>query len=96
MSDTISQKPLGVTEASDYWGLSKTYLYKLIHEKKIPCFKPNGGKVFFKQEDLDNYIFRNRVSADYELKEKAEQLLANKKGCALWKYHLSLTKLQLT
>ena len=76
----MKQKPLSVTEAATYTGLSKTYLYKLIHLKKIPHYKPTGGKVFFKQEELDAFIFRGRVSADYELREQAEQLLTGQKG----------------
>jgi len=72
-------KPLSVTEAAAYTGLSKTYLYKLIYLKKIPHYKPTGGKVFFKQEELDTFIFRGKVSADYELQEKAEQLLIKQK-----------------
>jgi len=83
MNDTISRKPMNVSTAAEFLGFSKNYIYKLVHLGKIPCYKPEGGKVFFKQEELENFIFRNRVSADYELKDKAEQLLANKKGCAL-------------
>ena len=83
MKTHVEQKPLSVTEASEYCGLSKTYLYKLIHLGKISHYKPMGGKVFFRKNELDDFIFRNRVSADYELKEQAEQLLANKKGCVL-------------
>jgi len=71
----LSSKPLTVTEAAAYTGLSKTYLYKLIHLKKIPRYKPTGGRVFFKREELDTFIFRGRVSADYELREQADQLL---------------------
>ena len=73
-------KPLSVTEAAAYTGLSKNYLYKLIHLKKITHFKPMGGKVFFKQQELDGFIFRNKTSADYELQEEAEQLLIRQKG----------------
>jgi excisionase family DNA binding protein len=71
----LSSKPLSVAEAAAYTGLSKTYLYKLIHMKEIPYYKPMGGKVFFKQAELDEFIYRHRVSANYELKEKAAQLL---------------------
>jgi len=76
----MNTKALSVTEAATYTGLSKTYLYKLIHLKKIPHYKPTGGKVFFKQEELDAFIFRNKISADYELREQAEQLLIGKRG----------------
>jgi excisionase family DNA binding protein len=74
-----NNKPLSVTEAAAYTGLSKTYLYKLIYLKKIPHYKPTGGRVFFKQEELDAFIFRGRVSANYELHEQAEQLLIRQK-----------------
>jgi excisionase family DNA binding protein len=70
-----NNKPLTITETAAYTGLSKAYLYKLIHLKKIPYYKPTGGKVFFKQEELDSFIFRGRVSANYKLQEQAEQLL---------------------
>jgi len=75
MNDTGSRKPMNVSMAADFLGFSKNYIYKLVHLGKIPCYKPEGGKVFFKQEELENFIFRNRVSADYELHEQAEQLL---------------------
>jgi excisionase family DNA binding protein len=75
----LSSKPLSVMEASAYTKLSKAYIYKLIHEKRISHFKPNNGKVYFLKEDLDAYIYRGRVSADYELREQAEQLLTGRK-----------------
>ena len=66
-----TQKALSVDEAATFTGLSKNYLYKLVHQKKIPYYKPMGGRVFFKQEELENFIFRNRQSADYEGKADA-------------------------
>lgn len=83
MNEIISQKPMNVTKTAEFLGFSKNYIYKLVYLGKIPYYKPEGGKIFFKQEELEDFIFRNRVSADYELKEKGEQLIANKKGCAL-------------
>ncbi|AEF82642.1 helix-turn-helix transcriptional regulator [Leadbettera azotonutricia] len=62
------QKPLDVDGAAQFTGLKKSYLYKLIHLGKIPCYKPTGGKVFFTQADLETFIFRGRQSADYEIR----------------------------
>jgi len=73
------QKALSVDEAADFTGLSKAYLYKLIHQKKIPFYKPMGGKVFFKLGELESFIFRGRRAADYELESQAESLL-NRSG----------------
>lgn len=61
-----NQKALTVDTAVTFTGLSKNYIYKLIHQKKIPHYKPMGGRVFFKQEELEKFIFRNRQAADYE------------------------------
>jgi excisionase family DNA binding protein len=61
-----TQKAFSVNEAAVFTGLSKNYLYKLVHQKKIPYYKPLGGRVFFKQDELEAFIFRNRQAADYE------------------------------
>ena len=66
-----TKKALTVEEASEFTGLSRNYLHKLIHLKKIPCYKPLGGRVFFRQAELEEFIFRNRQPADYEGKPGA-------------------------
>ena len=75
MSEIISQKPMSVAEAANFLGYSIAYLYKLVHQGKIPCYKPGGGRVFFKQPELEQFIFRGKKLADYELAERAENLL---------------------
>jgi excisionase family DNA binding protein len=70
-----TERPLNITEAADFVGLKPSYLYKLIHLKKIPHYKPTGGRVFFKREELERFVFRGRAAADYELQEKADRLL---------------------
>jgi len=65
-----TQKALSVDEAAAFTGYTRNYLYKLIHQKRIPCFKPLGGRVFFKLEELESFIFRNRHGADYEAASK--------------------------
>ena len=61
-----NQKALSVEEAALFTGLSKNYIYKLVCQKRIPFYKPMGGRVFFKKEELEGFIFRNRQGADYE------------------------------
>jgi excisionase family DNA binding protein len=75
MTEVDGKKPLGVVEAAKFTGLSPNYLYKLVHFRKIPFYKPTGGRLFFKQEDLEKFIFRGRVLADYEAIEKANGIL---------------------
>jgi excisionase family DNA binding protein len=57
---------LSVEEAAAFTGLSKNYLYKLIHLKKIPYYKPMRGRVFFRPAELEAFLFRGRQGADYE------------------------------
>ena len=76
MKEGISQKPMSVSAAAEFLGFSKPYLYKLIHLGRIACYKPEGGKVVFKQEDLEAFIFRGRKAADYELADCADALLS--------------------
>jgi excisionase family DNA binding protein len=64
---------LNILEASEYTGYSKKYLYKLTCEKRIPHYKPQNGRVFFKREDLDAFMMRGRVAADYEVAAKADE-----------------------
>ncbi|MDR1100391.1 MAG: helix-turn-helix domain-containing protein [Treponema sp.] len=71
----ILERPMGIVEAAAFTGLSKNYLYKLVYLKKIPFYKPNNGRIFFKQEELEQFIFRGRTSADYEVAEKADRVL---------------------
>jgi len=61
-----NRKALTVVEAAAFTGLSQNYIYKLIHQKRIPFYKPMGGRVFFKQDELEGFIFRNRSGANYE------------------------------
>jgi excisionase family DNA binding protein len=73
-------RPLNIAEAAEFTGLKPSYLYKLIHLKRIPHYKPTGGKVYFKQEDLEAFVFRGRSGADYELSERADGLLNGRRS----------------
>ncbi len=47
-------------EASEYLGISKSTLYKLTSQRKIPFHKPNGKLIYFQKSDLDNWALKNR------------------------------------
>jgi excisionase family DNA binding protein len=72
------ERPMSMTEAAAFTGLKTGYLYKLIHEKKLPCYKPMGGRVFFKQSELETFMFRGRQAADYEREAEAERFLMDR------------------
>jgi excisionase family DNA binding protein len=61
-----TEKALSVLDVSALTGWSQNYIYKLIHLKKIPHYKPMGGRVFFKQTELEAFIFQNRQCPTFE------------------------------
>ena len=43
-------------EAAEYTGLSKSYLYKLTSAGLIPHYKPSGKLLFFKRQEIDEWL----------------------------------------
>ena len=62
-------------EASLYLSLSIHYVRRLGREKEIPSYKPNGKCMYFKLEDLDNYLLSNKRLSNKELMEKTTKYL---------------------
>lgn len=65
-------------EAARYLGVSKSYLYKLTMERKVPHFKPMGKMVYFNRLELEQWLQTNRVATDAELEQQAKKMA--KKG----------------
>ena len=57
---------LSVIEAAQYLNLKPSYVYKLISMRKLPCYRPMNGRVYFRPAELEAFLFRNRQAADYE------------------------------
>jgi excisionase family DNA binding protein len=74
MAETM-YKPINILEAAAFTGYSKNYLYNMIQRGKIPHYKPNNGRVFFKREDLEKFLFGRGVATYQSLAEKAERIL---------------------
>lgn len=58
--------------------MSRPNLYKLVRERKIPYYRPNGGYLYFSVEELDAWINANRVATIRELEEKAALHIARR------------------
>jgi excisionase family DNA binding protein len=68
-------KPYTFNEASDYLGISKSYLYKLTSGGKIPYYKPFGKKIYFDKAKLDEWVYRNPVKSNAEIEKEAVKYL---------------------
>jgi excisionase family DNA binding protein len=62
---------LNFQEACKYTGLSKSWMYKLTHRGSIPHYKPDGKMLYFKTTELENWMLRNKVLSDEEIRSKA-------------------------
>lgn len=59
-------------EAAMYLGIKPSYLYKLTMRGVLPHYKPLGKMNYFKREELEDWLQRNRVSTAAELEAAAK------------------------
>jgi len=50
---------LSLREAAVYMDISESLLYKLTSRSEINFSKPNGGRIYFKKSDLNNWMLQN-------------------------------------
>ena len=67
----LKKTVLNFNEACKYLDVSPSHLYKLTSTKQIPHFCPQGKKLYFKREELDNWLQRNRQSTLDEMEQVA-------------------------
>ena len=61
---------LSFKEALVYLDVSESFLYKLTHKKAIEFTKPNGGKIYFKKEILDDWMLQRQSESERVLEEE--------------------------
>ncbi len=71
MIQIVSQKEiLSFREALVYLDVSESFLYKLTSKRAIEFAKPNGGKIYFKKKDLDNWMLQNVTKSERVLEDE--------------------------
>jgi excisionase family DNA binding protein len=60
----VEKTVLTLDEAVAYTGFSKSYMYKLTSERKIPHSKPNGKSIFFSKSQLDAWLMSRPVDTE--------------------------------
>lgn len=55
---------------------TRNNIYRMTSEKKIPFYKPLRGKIFFKREEIEAWLLRNRSASLDEIESKATTLNA--------------------
>ena len=47
---------LSFNDVRQLLGVSKSYLYKCTSQGKIPCYRPTKGKLFFKKDEVLEWL----------------------------------------
>ncbi|MFA8436780.1 MAG: helix-turn-helix domain-containing protein [Marinifilaceae bacterium] len=83
-NNLLQKKVLNFTEATNYLDVSPSCLYKMTSSGAIPFYKPNGKKLYFNRQELDQWLLRNKVSSQDELESNTENLLSKKRRNTQW------------
>lgn len=77
----LQKTVLNLNEACKYLDVSPSHLYKLTSTKQVPHFCPQGKKLYFRREELDAWLQRNRQSAeDEDAKTPSDYLLQKRRN----------------
>lgn len=68
-----TKKVLTFNEAVELTGFQQSYLYKLMSQRKVPYYKPNGKSCYFDRVELESWMLSHRVSTDEELNSMARK-----------------------
>ena len=82
----LAQKSiLNIEELSQLTGLSKSFIYKLTAQRRIPFSKP-CKIIFFKKEDVEKWLMSNPISPLDDIEQEAINYLSQKslKGGLSW------------
>lgn len=74
----IGKGVLNFAETAKYLELSHSHLYKLTSAGSIPFYKPNGKKLYFNRQELDNWLLRNRNATAEEIEREASNYIMKK------------------
>ena len=58
---------ISAEECAELLGVSVSYVYRLTSEKRLPHYKPQGKKIYFKRVELLDWLLSHRISPDAEL-----------------------------
>jgi len=66
------KEALTVDDVVAYTGLAKSYIYKLVHERRIPYYKnASGGRIYFRKQEIIDWMLHQRVSPLSEIRAEA-------------------------
>lgn len=58
---TISKEVWTLDDFAIYSGIKKSYLYKLVMQRKLPVYKPNGKAIFLNRDEAIAWLLQNKI-----------------------------------
>ena len=72
-------KPMNLKEVVAYMGTSTSAIYKLTSTSEIPHYKL-GKKLYFKKEEIDEWIYANKVKTRQDIENEANEYISRKQN----------------
>jgi excisionase family DNA binding protein len=69
---------MSLNQLCEYCDFTKSFVYKKTSTREIPHYK-KGKKLFFKKEEIDHWIFENKVKTIGDLQREATKYFIRKK-----------------
>jgi excisionase family DNA binding protein len=66
--------PMDVKDLSAYLKISASTIYKFTSTRSIPYYK-NGKRLFFKREEINDWIFTTKINSSYEIEKEANEYI---------------------
>lgn len=66
-----TKEVLSIEECSVITDLSVNHLYRLTSQRAIPFYKPQGGKIYFRKREVEDWLLRNRHATEAEIRSEA-------------------------
>jgi len=73
--EKAKEMPIRIKRVMELTGYSHSYIYKLVHWRKLLCHKPTNGRLYFLESEIIEFLNQGKRSADYELSKMADALL---------------------
>lgn len=69
---------LRVDDVAELTGSTRNGIYKLVFNRRIPYYKPTGGRLYFKRSEVEAWLLGNRVAPIDELEQQAAAYMVKK------------------
>ena len=67
-----------VLEVAAYLKMGKSAIYKLTMDRQLPHYK-QGKRLYFRKEEIDNWINKGKVKTQKEISEEADSYLSRRR-----------------